>query len=228
MRKREFELQDSSEWMRPSARSCWGRIHWDALWVGNRNRSHNRSKIMSNFVCNDLPLSPSTHTNGGTADHTGDIFRGLLVAHSPQQCHTDSGTRRAARHEVEQATRSVAAFKLLIFCPREAEKSEKSSLGDTEQQATFHSLAVSLAGQLGVNRQSSLFPFLVCMYIRGRNVLWDLDLLLNDPRVDVERRFESAASHSVFHRFALYTRNQRQRSCRPVQPVNTNVPPREQ
>jgi hypothetical protein len=66
------------------------------------------------------------------------------------------------------------------------------------------------------------------MYVGGRNVPWDVGLPLDDPRADIERRFESAASHSAFRRLALYTRNQRQRSCRPIQPVNTNVPLREQ
>lgn len=43
---------------------------------------------------------------------------------------------------------SVLPFKLLNFCPRQAEKSERRSLSDTDPQALFHGLAVSLAGQL--------------------------------------------------------------------------------
>ena len=45
---------------------------------------------------------------------------------------------------------SVLPFEVLLLnlCPRQAEKSERRSLSDTEPQATFHGLAVSLAGQL--------------------------------------------------------------------------------
>ena len=51
---------------------------------------------------------------------------------------------------------SFAPFKLSDFCPRQAEKSERRSLSDTEPQATFHGLAVSLAGQLGRGGRSIL------------------------------------------------------------------------
>lgn len=56
---------------------------------------------------------------------------------------------------------SDTPFKLSNFFPRQAEKSERRSLSDTEPHATFHGLAVSLVGQLGgegeVNRPLSIY-----------------------------------------------------------------------
>jgi hypothetical protein len=71
---------------------------------------------------------------------------------------------------VEQAIGSVAQFKLLNFYPRQAEKSERHQLSDTKPQATFHSLAVSLAGQLGGRlsiKPISILSMYVCMLEGG-------------------------------------------------------------
>jgi hypothetical protein len=100
----------------------------------------------------------------------GGISRSLLVAHSPQPRHTNFGIRWATGHEVEQAIGSFAQFKLLNFYPRQAEKSERRQLSDTKPQATFHSLAVSLAGQLGGRlsiKPISIFSMYVCMLEEG-------------------------------------------------------------
>ena len=51
---------------------------------------------------------------------------------------------------------SFVPFKLSNFCPHQAKKSERRSLSDTEPQAMFHGLAVSLAGQLGKGGRSIL------------------------------------------------------------------------
>jgi hypothetical protein len=118
-------------------------------------------------MCNHLPLGPSTRTNGGTADHTGRISRRLLVAHSPQPRYTNFGTRRAARHEVEQATRvgrAVQVVKLLASPGGE----EREALIERYSAAGYVPWvgSVTCGAAEGFNHQSNVFWY-VCMWEGG-------------------------------------------------------------
>ena len=134
---------------------------------------------------NDLPLCASTRTNGGTADHTRGISRSLLVAHSPQPRHTNLGTGRTARHKVEQTTwvgHAVQAVELFPSPGREEREALVERYRATCYVPWVGSVACGAAGGRGGGQSST-------QYLCGRNVLWVLDLQLNDSQADVESRF---------------------------------------
>jgi hypothetical protein len=136
-----------------------------------RNRTHNRSKIMSNLMRNDLPLGPSTRANGGTANHTGGTSRSLLVAHSPQPRHANLGTRRAARHEVPQATRVGHAVQVVTLLPSPGGE-EREALVERYRAAGYVPWVGGITCGAAAGRSIvSQICFLSGMYVGGRNVL---------------------------------------------------------
>ena len=170
MRKRAFELQvcavagqQSSARLQPSAQSCW--------WTGSLGDSGHvigKALTIAPKLC---PISCEMTCHSVRPPVLTAVPLTTLGA-LPVACWLHTVPNHATPTSVPDGQPdirwyrplgSIAPFKLLNFCPRQAEISERRSLSDTVPQATFHGLAGSLAGQLGggFNRQSNLCCFLV-------------------------------------------------------------------
>jgi len=157
MRKREPELQvcavsgqQSSERLQPSAQSCWR-----TRSVIGKDSGHGIGKELT-MAPKLWPISCATTCHSVrplvlTAvplTTLGALPVDFWLHTVPNHATPTSVPDGQPDMRCQRPLWSTAPFKLSNFCPRQAEKSERRSLSDTVPHATFHGLAVSLAGQL--------------------------------------------------------------------------------